>query len=152
MVVVRPIPKDAERHLSAGFSRLARRLGMRETITPETSIVYYRNPRHTIPVSRDEAYRVAASHAEALGLQGEPCGSSIQRMWWERYGPLLGMEASHLDGHQVWVVMVAGRIVWRGETYSYLVITLDMGGGVQSASFCATETLLRVRDSFRRSK
>ncbi len=78
---------------------------------------------------------MALSHAESLGLRGEPRGSSICRVRWEEYGRLVGMAAPSLDGHTVWVIALTGTIARRYESYPYMVIVLDVGGGILATSF-----------------
>ena len=90
----------------------------------------YRRPSNAEPVTRDNAYRQAVSHAAALGLKGEPRGFSIRRMRWTEYARLVGIGASTMQGHRVWVVALSGEIEYRGQGYCYMAVVLDLSGNL----------------------
>ena len=113
--------------------RLARRLGLVEPIAPQASVYNYREGNDAEPISRDEAYRIAVSHAALYGLQGEPRGFSIHRVGWAYYNRLVGQWASGMGRHRVWVVALTGGIEYREATYPYMAIVLDMSGNLMCA-------------------
>ena len=110
--------------------RLARHLGIGEPIAPQCGVMCYRQPSSAEPVTRNEVYRQALSHAALYGLQGEPRGFSIQRVRWERYARLVGMSGSDMKGHRVWVVALAGEIEYRNDDYPYMAMVLDLSGNL----------------------
>ncbi len=115
--------------------RLARRLGIVEPMAPMASVFYYRASSDATPITKYEAHRIAVSHAETLGLQGEPRGFSVHNVGWAYYNKLVGQWASGMGRHKVWVVTVTGEIKYREETYPYMAVVLDLSGNLMCASF-----------------
>ena len=102
-------------------------------MAPTASVYHYRAASDASPITMDEAYRIAVSHAGTLGLQGPPRGFSIHRMGWAYYNRLVGQWSSGMGRHKVWVVVLTGEIEYREETYPYMAVVLDMSGNVMSA-------------------
>ncbi len=120
--------------------RLARRLRIVEPMAPMASVFHYRAASDASPITKDEAYRIAVSHAEPLGLQGEPRGFSVHKVGWAYYNRLVGQWTSGMGRHKVWVVVLTGEIECRAETYPYMAVTLDLSGNLMCASFYPSGT------------